>query len=141
MSPSSAPSLTSLNSIKARVNELAKTVDAPTEYLPTYGTSQQTGMPHIEVDHLYYWVVCERGSELERRSTNDLDELLYWIFSSVTFTMATDFELAHRRSGEDCRRQIFPKQLEILAALSPQWASRRAEELRLVLRSHPFNDS
>lgn len=48
-------------------------------------------------------VVVERGIEWERRKTNDLDKLLYWIFANLTFSMAVEYELAHRVEGQDFR--------------------------------------
>src|SRR5690242_7624190 len=75
-----------LNSIRHDVDRLAAIISAPSEYLPTYGSSEQSGLPHIELtsDGLMHWVVCERGSEVTRRTTGDDDELLYWVFESVT---------------------------------------------------------
>jgi hypothetical protein len=100
------------------------------------------GSPHVEVsDGLYYFVVTERGYELQRRSTHDGDELLYWLLEGVTFTLAGDFEVNHRVPGQDCRRLLFAKQLELLRGLDPAWEQRRARELDRTLHDHPFNDS
>lgn len=93
-------SLLSLAGIESRVNELARRVGAPGDLLPTYGSTEDFARPHVEVDargcHL---VVVERGQELDRYTTDVRDELLYRIFSSVTFSMAAQHELKHRAQG------------------------------------------
>ncbi|WP_439538071.1 Imm63 family immunity protein [Sphingomonas sp.] len=134
------PNLESLDAISGRIKHLASTICAPGTYLPTFAQSRHDGTPHIEVDRQYHWIVCERGYEIQRRSTSDLDELLFWVFSSVTFSMAMDFELDHRRDGEDCRRQIFQKQEELLSLLSEPWADREARDHQARLRENPFRD-
>jgi hypothetical protein len=132
--------LVSLNTLRSRVDQLAAKINAPAAYLPTYGQSRHDGSHHLEVDRMYHWVVCERGSEIQRRSTSDLDELLFWVFSAITFSMAVDFEVAHRHSGEDFRRQLFWKQKELLATLFPSWADREARDHQRILQKSPFRD-
>lgn len=99
------------------------------------------GSPRIEVGDAYNFVVEERGIELKRLTTGDLDELLFWILRWLTFSMALDYELRNRRDGEDSRRQVFAKDLELLERLSPAWAKRQRAEYSEILRSHPFQDS
>ena len=78
-------------------------IDAPKEYLPTYGFSEDFARPHIEVNgNELHWVVIERGQELERRHTTDEKEFLFWVFDAVTFGMATRLELQNRNENEDC---------------------------------------
>lgn len=89
---------------------------------------QGDGSPYIEVTDAYYFVVEERGVELKRRKTVDPDELLYWILDSVTFSFSSNFEVKHRKLGEDSRRQLFSKQEALLAQLAPHWGRRKAEE-------------
>ena len=136
--PSSNPGL---DGIEHRVRQLAAGLVGAVEFLPSFGTSRQDGMPHVEVSDAYFFVVCERGSELERRRTEDFNELLFWIFSSVTFSLAVRWEVSHRRDGEDPRRQMFAKQIELLEILSPPWAAREAQDHRRILLRHPFNDA
>ena len=132
--------LVSLDTIRKRIEHLAAKISAPPIYLPTFGNSRHDGSHHIALDRLYHWVVCERGSELERRSTTDLDELLFWVFSTVTFSMAVEFEVAHRRNAEDFRRQLFRKQEELLSKLSQPWADRETRDHRTILQENPFRD-
>jgi len=99
------------------------------------------GSPYIEISDAYHFVVEERGLELERRKTSDLDELLYWVFDGVTFTVASSFELRNRRPNEDSRRQLFAKQEELLNLASEAWGRRKEVEHEGVLANYPFNDT
>lgn len=104
-------------------------------------TPRHDGSAHVEVvGDLYNYVVTERGSEFERRPAADKDELLYWLFADVTFSLACDFEARHRISGEDSRRQLFSKQVELLKHLKAAWAEREQKEHEQILAEHPFQD-
>ena len=140
MTGRSASRLLTLRTVKRRVRALAGRLGDEPACLPTFGRSRQDGRPHIEVGDTYCFVVCERGQLFERHCSTDLDQLLYWVFAEVTFSMAFDHELRHRRPGEDSRRQLFAKQVELLARLSPAWAEQGAEEHRRILEEYPFKD-
>lgn len=128
--------------VKDEVDRLAAIIGA-TDHpsLPTYGYTRDAGYSHVEVDARgYHLVTVERGEELERITTNDLDDLLYHIFDDVTFSLASDYELAHRIEGQDSRRILFQKQFELLSQLSPQWGERGRQEIQGILRESPFDD-
>lgn len=102
---------------------------------------QDDGAPHIElVGGKYDYVVTERGLELERQTAETEDELLYWLLSDVTTSIALKLELENRILGQDSRRQWFAKSIELLARLSPEWARRKESEYAKVLGEHPFRD-
>ena len=132
----------SLADIKAKTDELTSYIGAPADLMPTFGYSRDFGYPHIEADAggLLHYVVVERGEELERKTTSDLDELLYWIFAGVTFSMACRFEVKNRIKDKDSRRMMFEKQEELLGALSNAWRQKESEEHQRILEKHPFND-
>jgi hypothetical protein len=132
----------SIEDIKAEVERLGAIIDVPaSHYLPAYNGWGIDAQPYVEADERgYHLVVWERGSEQERFTTDDLDELLYRIFDGVTFTMAVDYELRHRDEARDCRRITFRKQVELLNRLSPDWAAREAEDHARILSEHGFDD-
>jgi hypothetical protein len=130
-----------LTGIKNEVDRLAARIGATGSVLPTYGHTEDLARPHIEVDSRgYHYVVVERGQELERWTTRDLDDLLFRVFSSITFSLAFEYEAAHRGEPQDCRRVGFQRQVELLAQLSKGWAEREAENHERILREHPFDD-
>jgi hypothetical protein len=134
--------MNSLAEIKSEVDRRAALIGAAGHYsLPTYGHSDDGARPHIKVDSRgYHFVVEERGQELSRFTTHDLDELLYRIFQCVTSHFAGAYELAHRVETQDCRRLDFQRQVELFSQLSPSWGGREADEPQRILRAHPFDD-
>lgn len=125
--------MSTLDAIRERVEELAGQIGASSDSLPTFGRSEDA-RAHIEVerDGRMAWVVDERGAEIERRATLDRDELLYWIFESVTWLMA--YQEARGAPGDDFRRILFSRQLELLRRLKSEWRDRMATEKAEYLR-------
>lgn len=134
--------LLSLADIQKRVVELAARIGAPEHLLPTYGYTRDFAYPHIEIAEggTLHYVVVERGQEIERRTTDTLDTLLYWIFSGVTFSMACDYEVNHRIEDKDCRRMIFEKQEEWLGILNDAWREKELNEHEAIVKHYPFDD-
>lgn len=131
-----------LAEIEHRVQALATRIGATANDLPTFGHSRDGGYPHIEVDeHGYHYVTVERGNELEHITTPDIDELLWQIFQNAAAALAIGFELKHRISGQDFRRQMFAKRIELLGTLLPAWAKRERAYVDAVLLKNPYDDS
>ena len=100
----------------ATCHAFAAKVDARPSAFPTFGSSDHSGRPHIECSRdRFDYVVCERGSEFERRSHRRHSRSALLIFKDVTFALACDFELAHRKPRTDCRRLIFSRNEELIA--------------------------
>ena len=124
------------------VNQLAEKINAPSYLLPTFSSPVGDATPNIEIDNsgLYNYVISERGNEYERKLTSDLNDLLYWIFASVTFSMACDYELKNRIEEKDCRRIMFEKQEELLGILNKDWKEKEYKEHQNILKNNPFDD-
>lgn len=131
-----------LNKIKEAVENYADVINVPKIYFPTYGYSIDDAHPHIEVDGKgqMYYVKVERGQEIKRDFALDLNDLLYRIFSDIVFSMACNFEVNNRIAGEDVRRQIFAKELELLKNINLLWENRKKHEIRDILAMYPFHD-
>lgn len=131
----------SLADIEKIVNRLAATIDAPDGLLPTYGYTKDFAYPHIEVNKAgLHYVVIERGQELDRKTTGQIDDLLYWIFEDVTFSMACKYEVKNCVADKDCRRIIFSKQEELLGKLSGDWQRKKQDDHAHIMQKHPFDD-
>jgi hypothetical protein len=131
-----------LAEVKKEVDRRAAIIGADGSHgLPTYGRSEDFARPHIELDSRgYHYVVVERGQELERFTSRDLDEILFRVFETVTFSLASAYELAHRVEAQDCRRLLFQRQVELLSQISEPWGQREAARHEGILREHPFHD-
>jgi len=127
--------------IQNEVQKLAKVIGASQDQLPTYGETRDLGYAHIEVDDLHYhYIYVERGQELERKSTQNFDELLYFIFFDATHNIAINYELSNRIENKDSRRIWFAKQIELMYSLSPEFGSKVEAHISKILKFHPYDD-
>jgi len=131
----------SLLEIRQIIEKLARQIDAPASVMPTYDNFRNDGTPNVEVSNsVYYYRALDRDTETINRHTTDLNILLYWVFSGITFSMACEYELANRNPSQDFRRIMFEHQVELLTLLSPEWGEREAQEHAQILEHSPFND-
>ena len=94
---------------------------------------------YVEIDSKGLHLVSrDRGFEVQRETTSDPGELLYWILRNETKTLASRFELDHRIKGQDSRRIAFKKQEELLGELKPAWGERCKKEHEEILKENPF---
>ncbi|EIZ77582.1 hypothetical protein WSK_3818 [Novosphingobium sp. Rr 2-17] len=133
------PPRSDLNYIRATVREYGSLIGMPNASI--FATPQGDGSPYIEIGDAYRFIVEERGVELECRETKDLDELLYWLFDGITFSIASDYELRHRQASEDSRRQLFAEQEALLGRIRAKWRDRKRVEHQHVLDRYPFDDT
>lgn len=99
------------------------------------------GAPHVEFsDGNYHYIVTERGLELERRSTDDAREILFWMLKDLTFWEGVALEFKNRVEGRDCRRSIFPHQLELMRRADEQFAVRLENDIAETLKQNPYTD-
>ena len=118
-----------LGALEAVVQALGNQLGAPAELLPTFGHNRDFAYPEVRVSTAgYHWVIVERGREEENLVFQQVEELLFIVFSSVTFSMASTYEVHHRIEGQDSRILLFAKQVELLAQLDASWAARRRAE-------------
>lgn len=54
--------------------------------------------------------------------------------------MACAYELEHRIPGQDFRRLMFSKRVELLTSIDPDMGRRGKEQIAETLRNAPFND-
>ena len=125
--------------LRMEVERLATVINAPPDLLPAY----DYWVEGYHVEHKYggyHLVLVERGQQIERITVSTVDELLYHVFSTVTWNMA--FESSRQSTGavKDLRRIYFPKKVELLAMLSKDWAAKAKIEQDAILNAHPFRD-
>ncbi|WP_430443813.1 Imm63 family immunity protein [Sphingorhabdus contaminans] len=90
--------------------------------------------------HGYHLTYVERGQESRRRTTHDVDELLFWFLEQTTFSIGCAHEFANRVEGPDFRRMVHAKQRELFARLDPIWRARLEAWISAILAEHPYLD-
>ena len=122
-----------------RIAALISAVGHPA--FPALGRTSIFQESFVEIDARgYHLVSSERGVERGRTVTLDLDELMYQVFDTVTFELATTYELTNRIESQDPRRIMFRHQQELLAKISAPWAARKALYHETLLQRAPFDD-
>ncbi|QSE99208.1 Imm63 family immunity protein [Fulvivirga lutea] len=118
---------------------MALIINAPSDYLPTYNTPKGDGHPCVKIEgSKFYLVYEESGIEHERKLAKDLNELMYYVFDDITYLMASDYELKNRESGEDPRKKLLEKQLELMNKISIPFAERLRTRISNILRVSPY---
>jgi hypothetical protein len=100
------------------------------------------GSRHFEQDGEGWKVVTtERGCDYDQLCLPDDEEALFLQTSDLTFSMACDYELAHRIENRDCREMISERQIELMSRISSEWGERMRRQWQATLRSHPLTTS
>ena len=102
---------------------------------------EDVGVPHVEFTNgEYHYIVTERGLDLSRRSTDDANEILYWMLYDLTFWMGVDHEFKNRVEGPDGRRMMFAYWLEQMKKADQRMADRLEDDIASILAENPFSD-
>lgn len=130
-------------SILAHYAELLGRIGSAAGDHPVFFTRQDDGMAHLELaaDGSATAVITERGQTIGRTRFEDEDALLYHLVRGAIWLMAVEFEKSRRVEGQDVRRVIFARDLELMSRISPEWAARRRAEIEDMLRRYPYHDS
>ena len=88
----------------------------------------------------YHYIETERGKPVKKIDCNSIEDILYYIFEDITFSLALNYELEHRRANEDSRRLLFDKQLKLLNRISADYANKYQCEIDEILKKHPYKD-
>ena len=136
--------ISNLEEIRKKVEEISLKLPQKIDinsYI-TFGNQEDFAKPNIEIDNslFYNFIVVERGQELEKRITLNLDDLLYWIFELITFDLASKFELQNRIENSDFRKILFKKQEELLSFISDEWKAKKLTEHNEILKIFPFQE-
>ena len=81
-----------LDEIKTSIDKLAPKINAPRHFLPAFGQPTGEDHPYIKVNEYgqLYYVIVENGEELEYPTPN-INDLLYRVFRTIAFSMASEF--------------------------------------------------
>ncbi|MDX5583686.1 MAG: hypothetical protein QNK20_01985 [Aureibaculum sp.] len=109
--------LLTLLQIEGKIREIATIIHTPEEFIPTFGFSNETGLPHIEInDGHYTLIVCENGVELSRELFDDPDELLLKVLHDISFSMACDL-VFEDTSDKNFRERFLDAQKNIISKI------------------------
>ncbi|MGO7087191.1 Imm63 family immunity protein [Rhizobium leguminosarum] len=101
--------------IENRFLEVAHKIGVPAGKTIVQFQGDGMATPYVDLkdsDEIYY-VVEERGVELERVKCSSIDDVLYFLFSDITHDMASSHAATHGKPGTEFRRLMFQEQLRL----------------------------
>ena len=131
-----------IHELQKQVEELAKKINAPTEFFPIFGTSNHIATPFVEIEgNTYYYMAYDRDAVIMRRKTTRLPKLLYWIFEGITFQMGFAYARLDKNPKTKPNTIAYQYQLELLETLHMQWRELREQEHAEMLERQAYQDS
>ena len=103
--------------------------------LPEINNSNYNCDPFIEIwQNGYYYICLERGEEVFRKQTTDLNELIFMVMEDLTFKMAWDWAKLEPKSNSDLRIPAFAKQVELMRTISLDYGNRLNASLQNIVK-------
>lgn len=93
----------------------------------------------VYIDDKYHYVIMERGRVYKHYESDVLEDVLYPLFKNVTFSLAQEYEVHHRKKEEDFRKLMWEKQLELLGRIDEKFADMRKSEIEEILKIAPYS--
>lgn len=131
-----------LDRLQDEYNELCQRLRPSNEAYSFLTEAQHNGAPHVELrDGAFYYIVIERGLELESEVFTSEEELLYRLVYEAAFWMSVAYEFENRIEGQDTRRVMFERWAELMSRVREDWAERIRALIWDILARNPFIDS
>jgi len=121
-----------LPQIEGKIREFAAIIYAPEEFMPTFGSSNQTGLPHIEINNGHYtFIVCEKDVELSRETFDTADALVFKVLEEISFSMACD-RVFKDTSDQNFSERFLTTQKNIFSKIHVYYSDKVAHEQETV---------
>lgn len=132
---------TQIKEIQDEVYRLGKMGNIPPLLLVVLTSPVDDGRPYVLINEsVFSYISNERGYEIFKKTTDSIDELIYWILSRAISRMAMNYELENRVEGQDSRRIYFSKIIEVMEKISPLWRIKIQKEINEILKIAPYVD-
>lgn len=103
----------------------------PRESLARAGRDHDGAIPFVYADKRgFVWEQRERGASVDHRVTQDMNEMLYWVFVDATGIAASNHASHVRASPGAWRKTVLDRQAMLLESIDPAWHRRWQDERR-----------
>ena len=119
--------------LQEKIFKLAEKINLPKENVPEFNKYPSGEVGHYLAfeDGSYHYIIFERSSERSRKTTNDEDLFLYWIFFDLTASHALMLVSNYPEDSSIDSQQLRNKRHELMAHLDKSWGQRIKEKLKL----------
>jgi len=102
-------------------------------YLPgTYVFSDKEGY-HLDM-------VGDRGGIVENKTFSNIEDLYFELCWQMVSEISTNYASKNRKEGEDWRRIMFSKRIELLNEISEKFALHGKKKIDDILSENPYDD-
>lgn len=88
----------------------------------------------------YYYVFTEKGKIREKKELVTEEDVLWYVLEVVLFNVAMDYAIKNRKKGEDFRRILFKKEIELYSRFGENFKMRKVEAINRILECNPYID-
>lgn len=88
----------------------------------------------------YYYVFTEKGKIREKKELVTEEDVLWYVLEVVLFNVAMDYAIKNRKKGEDFRRILFKKEIELYSRFGEIFKMRKVEAINKILECNPYID-
>lgn len=105
------------------------------DLLPEINNSNYNAEPFIEIwQNAYYYICLQRGEDVFRKRTTDLNELIFMVMKDLTFEMSWEWVKLQPNLNTDLRIPAFVKQVELMSAINLEYGNRLNIELQKIIK-------
>ena len=105
------------------------------------GTDNSPEGTYVYVENgKYYYVFTEKGKIREKKELETEEDVLWNVLEVVLFDIAIDYAIKNQNKGEDFRRKLFAKEIELFSKFGENFKKRKIEEINKILEVNPYID-
>ena len=117
-----------------------KTISSQFWLSETLGTRAPGSYAYVADDGIHYVGIGDRGAIEAHDVYADLAEFLYRWYSAIVWLIADKYACQQRTPGQDIRRLLFARELELLKQLEESYYQRKKAEIDQILIDAPYHD-
>lgn len=106
----------------------------------TLGNHAPGNYVYVDGDYFYLTSIGDRGEIEERVKSPKVEDVLYEIYWGITARVSIEYARVNKKEGQDWRRIMFPKRLELLKLIGEQYYLKGKKEIENTLAENPYND-
>ncbi len=116
----------------------------PNEQLNSYvsisNMNNNTIMIYCKNNQYYIKRFGIRQSENSLLSFDNYNEFLWNVLDEIVISKSITYATMNKIKGQDFRRQLFKKQIELMANYSEEFKTKKINEIKEILTNNPYND-
>lgn len=128
--------------IKKDLTKINVDIEAETtiSFSATLGNRSPGDYIFADKQGFHFVSIGDRGKIEAETTYHNLDDILFAVYWLITSRLSVVFAKENRKQGEDWRRKMFPKRLELLKMLGDIYYLKGQVKINQILEENPYND-